>query len=203
MTAPFTPVAVDFEAAYQRGAPPWDTGRPQPAVARLLDQGLVVGSVLDVGCGSGENALLIASRGHVVMGLDGAPTAVAQAREKAAARGLGPPQVQFHHWDALQLARLRKSFDTVLDCGLLHVFDRATRRQYLEAVAEVTASGADLLVLAFSDEEPAGPGPHRLTESEIRDAARSIFAVMDVEPAALERREGPPARAWLARLTRI
>jgi len=193
----------DFEATYREGTPPWDIGRPQPAVQKLLDDGLVAGSVLDLGCGTGENALLIAARGHAVMGLDGAPSAVEQARAKAAARGLGPPQVQFHVWDALQLGRLRKSFDTVLDCGLMHVFDRPTRRQYIQAVAEVTASGADFFVLAFSDEEPAGRGPHRLTESEIRDAARSIFAVMEIEPARLERVDGPPAQAWLARLTRI
>jgi SAM-dependent methyltransferase len=196
-------IDYDFEQSYRQGAPPWEIGAPQPAVARLVEAGLVVGSVLDLGCGTGENAFLLASRGHQVMGLDAAPTAVELARQKAASRGLGPPQVQFHVWDALQLGRLRKSFDTVLDSGLFHVFDRPTRRAYMESVAEVTASGADLLLLCFSDEEPPGPGPHRLTESEIRDAARSIFAVMDLGPERYERRAGPPARAWLARLTRI
>jgi len=193
----------DFEAAYQQGAPPWDLGRPQPAVARLLDAGLITGSVLDLGCGTGENALLVASRGHAVMGLDGAATAVELARQKAAARGLGPPAVQFHRWDALELARLRKSFETVLDCGLFHVFDRPLRRQYVQSVAEVAASGADFFVLCFSDEEPPGPGPHRITESDLREAVRSIFAVMDLETTTLERRAGPPAQAWLARFTKI
>jgi SAM-dependent methyltransferase len=191
----------DFETAYREDTAPWDIGRPQGELVRLAEAGLVVGSVLDLGCGTGENALYLAGRGHAVTGLDGSPTAIAKAREKAAARRVAG--VQFHVWDALELHRLRKSFDTVVDCGLLHVFDRGERRLYAQSVAEVTSPGSDWLVLCFSDEEPAGPGPYRLQESDIRDAVRSIFAVMEVRPAGLERRGHPPAKAWVARLTRI
>jgi cyclopropane fatty-acyl-phospholipid synthase-like methyltransferase len=193
----------DFEARYQAGTTPWDIGRPQGALVRAAEAGLVVGSVLDVGCGTGENGLYLAGRGHVVMGLDASPTAIQRAREKQAARGLTPAQAQFHVWDALQLGRLRKAFDTVIDCGLFHLFDRPTRRRYAQSLVEVMSSGSDLLLLCFSDEEPAGPGPFRLREDEIRDAARSLFATMEIQPAELERVEGPPARAWFARLTKI
>ncbi len=193
----------DFEARYQAGTTPWDIGRPQPALVRAAEAGLVVGSVLDVGCGTGENGLYLAGRGHVVMGLDASPTAVARAREKQAARGVTPAQAQFHVWDALQLGRLRKAFDTVVDCGLFHTFDRPTRRLYAQSLVEVMSSGSDLLLLCFSDEEPEGPGPFRLREDEIRDAVRSMFATMEILPAELERVAGPPARAWFARLTKI
>jgi len=190
-----------FDAVYREGTAPWDIGRPQGAVAALVEAGRFVGSVLDVGCGTGENALLLAARGHQVMGLDGSQEAIAQARRKAAARGLGG--AQFHVWDALQLGRLRKSFDTVLDCGLFHLLDEPQRRTYACSLAEVAPSGSDLWLLCFSDAEPPGPGPHRIQEHELRDAFRSIFAVMEIEAAALERRTGEPARAWLARLTKI
>jgi SAM-dependent methyltransferase len=193
--------ARDFEAIYRAGDAPWEIRRPQPAIVGLAEAGRIVGTVLDVGCGTGENALYLAGRGHLVMGLDRAQTAVALARGKAAERGLGG--AQFHVWDALELGRLRKSFDTVIDCGLFHLFDRDERRRYAQSLTEVTASGSDLYLLCFSDEEPAGPGPHRIAEHEIRDAFRSIFAVMEVAPAALERVAAPPARAWLAKLTRI
>ncbi len=191
----------DFEATYRAGAAPWEIGRPQGAIVRLAEAGLVVGSVLDVGCGTGENALHLAARGHAVMGLDGSETAIALARQKAAARGAA--SAQFHVWDALQLRRLRKTFDTVIDSGLFHVFTDEQRRPYAEALAEVTTSGADVFILCWSDAEPPGPGPRRVAEHELRDAFRSIFAVMDVTPALFEKLEGGPARAWLARLTRI
>jgi SAM-dependent methyltransferase len=191
----------DFEATYQAGAAPWEIGRPQGEIVRLAEAGLVIGTVLDVGCGTGENALHLAARGHAVLGVDGSATAIALARQKAAARGVAG--VQFHVWDALQLRRLRKSFDTVIDSGLFHVFPDEQRRPYAEALAEVTASGSDLFILCWSDEEPPGPGPRRVAEHELRGAFRSIFAVMDVRPALFEKVVGGPARAWLARLTKI
>jgi SAM-dependent methyltransferase len=190
----------DFEASYRSGDAPWDIGGPQAEVVRLAEAGLITGSVLDIGCGTGENALYLAARGHAVFGLDGSATAIELARQKAAARGL---PVQFHAWDALELHRLRKSFETVIDVGLFHVLADEERRRYAESLAEVTAPGSDLFILCFSTEEPPGPGPRRIDESEIRDAFRSLFATMDVQPAGFERRGRPPARALLARLTRI
>jgi cyclopropane fatty-acyl-phospholipid synthase-like methyltransferase len=191
----------DFEATYRAGDVPWEIGRPQAEIVKLAEAGLVVGSVLDVGCGTGENALHLAARGHAVLGVDGSETAVAVARQKAAARGLAG--AQFHLWDALQLRRLRKTFDTVIDSGLFHVFADEQRRPYAESLAEVTASGSDLFILCWSDQEPPGPGPRRVAEWEIRDAFRSIFACMDVQPAVFEKADGVAAKAWLARLTKI
>ena len=190
----------DFEASYRSGDAPWDIGGPQPEVVRLAEAGLITGSVLDIGCGTGENALFLAARGHAVFGLDGSPTAIELARQKAAARGL---PVQFHTWDALALDRLRKSFETVIDVGLFHVLADGDRRRYAESLVEVTAPGSDLFILCFSTEEPPGPGPRRIDEQDIRDAFRSLFATMEVRPAGFERRGRPPARALLARLTRI
>jgi SAM-dependent methyltransferase len=204
-TAPHAggPIAgqADFEAAYRAGTPPWDIGRPQGALVALAEAGRFVGSVLDVGCGTGENALYLAARGHQVWGVDASPTAVAAARQKAAARGLAA--TQFHVWDALQLGRMRKAFDVLVDCGLFHTLAPDQRRLYAQSLAEVAPSGSELFLLCFSDAEPPGPGPHRVEEYEIRDAFRSIFAVLDVEPALFERNGADAARAWLARMTRI
>lgn len=79
---------MGFEWSYQSGTPPWDIGRPQPAIVRLAERGAINGAVLDVGCGTGENALYLAGLGLEVTGVDAAPTAIASAREKAAARGI-------------------------------------------------------------------------------------------------------------------
>ena len=190
----------DFESSYQTGDAPWDIGRPQAEIVALAEAGLIVGSVLDIGCGTGENALYLAGRGHAVFGLDGSATGIERARQKAAERKL---PVQFHVWDALELKRLRKSFETVIDVGLFHVFADGDRRRYAESLAEVTASGSDLFILNWSTEEPPGPGPRRVSEYDITDAFRSTFATMEVKPALFERLGAPPAKALLARLTRI
>src|SRR5512140_1135736 len=124
----------DFEATYQAGTPPWDIGGPQPEIVALVAAGEIVGDVLDVGCGTGENALYLASLGRRVLGVDAAPTAIAKAREKAAARGL---PAAFLVADALDLAKLRRRFETVVDCGLFHTFAPEQRRAYATSLCEV------------------------------------------------------------------
>jgi SAM-dependent methyltransferase len=194
------PSRRDFEAAYRDGTPPWEIGRPQAEIVRLAEEGEIVGDVLDVGCGTGENALHLASLGRRVMGVDGSPAAIALARGKAAARGLDVP---FLVADAMALAALRRRFETAIDSGLFHVFDREERRAYAHSLTEVLSPGSTLHVLCFSDAEPPGPGPQRLEEYAIREAFRSIFAMTRIRPALFERRAAEPAKAWLATLVRI
>jgi 2-polyprenyl-3-methyl-5-hydroxy-6-metoxy-1,4-benzoquinol methylase len=72
-----------WDASYSDGPAPWDIGQPQPAIVRLASKGVFAGSVLDAGCGLGENTLHFASRGLSVLGVDVAETALAIARNKA------------------------------------------------------------------------------------------------------------------------
>ena len=102
-----------FDAAYQ-GTPPWDIGHPQKEFVELVRRGEITGSVLDIGCGTGEHALFFAGEGHDVWGIDSAPLAIRKAQEKAAERRL---TVHFLVMDALDLARLDRKFDTATDSG--------------------------------------------------------------------------------------
>src|SRR5215472_5647278 len=137
-----------WDASYHDGAPPWDIGRPQPAIVRLASEGRFAGAVLDAGCGTGENALHIASLGLRVLGVDVAETALTIAREKAADRGA---EVEFAAADAFELKRLGQMFQTVLDCGLFHTFEGDERTRYVASLASVTEHDETLYVLCFSD----------------------------------------------------
>jgi SAM-dependent methyltransferase len=193
---------VPWDASYQGGTAPWDIGRPQPAVVRLAAEGGFAGAVLDAGCGTGENALHIASLGLSVLGVDVAETAVAIARAKADDRRI---EAEFAAADAFQLERLGRRFETVLDCGLFHTFDADERPEYVASLASVTEHDGTLYVLCFSDEGP-DTGPHPVSQDELRAAfnRRNGWRVEAVEADRIQTRDhGDGAPAWLATIKRI
>ena len=102
-----------FDSAYKDGIPPWDIGRPQREIIRLAENGEISGRVLDAGCGTGENALYLAS-------------------------GI---TINFLVSDALKLQLLRDKFDTVIDCGLFHVFSDEERLVYAASLSSALNPG--------------------------------------------------------------
>jgi SAM-dependent methyltransferase len=190
----------DFEAVYAAGTPPWDIGRPQPAFDNLATSGKLIGRVLDVGCGTGEHALMAASLGYEAVGVDLSVRAIELAKTKAAARGV---EARFMVADALQLVDLGEQFDTVLDCGLFHVLDDAERERYVASVAEVLPPGARYHMLCFSERQPGDWGPRRVTQDEIRDSLTAGWTIESIEPAVIELTWDPAgALAWQVSATR-
>jgi SAM-dependent methyltransferase len=191
-----------FDNAYRDGGTPtWDVGRPQGALVRLARSGRIAGSVLDAGCGTGENALLLAAQGHPVLGVDFAAAAIERAAAKAAHRGL---PVEFLVADALDLAALGRTFDTVLDVGLFHTFSDAERPRYAASLGAALRPGGRVFLLCWSDRNPFGRGPRRISPREIRETFGDGWRVEAVDPEWLETRL-PDGRihAWLARIARV
>jgi SAM-dependent methyltransferase len=158
--------------------------------------------VLDAGCGTGENALHVASLGLSVLGVDVAETALAIARAKADDRGL---EAEFAAADAFELGRLGRTFETVLDCGLFHSFEGEERPRYVASLASVTEHEGTLYVLCFSDDGPE-TGPHPVSQDELRAAFNpgTGWNVASIEPDRVDTRyhdHGAPA--WSATIKRI
>jgi SAM-dependent methyltransferase len=191
-----------WDSSYHDGPAPWDIGRPQPAIVRLASEGGFAGAVLDAGCGTGENALHIAPLGFLVLGVDVAETALAIAREKAKDRGIS---VEFAAADAFQLDRLGRMFETVLDCGLFHTFDRDERTQYAASLASVIEHDGTLYVLCFSDDGPdTGPHPIRQEELGVAFNPSNGWHVVAIKPDRIQTRyhdDGAPA--WFATIKRM
>src|SRR2546421_2189920 len=127
----------DFDFLYAV-TPPWDIGRPQPAFVALAQAGAIRGRVLDVGCGTGEHALMAAELGLDATGVDMATAAIEAAKRKARDRGLS---ARFLVWDAFELAVLDEQFDTVLDSGLFHVFQNDDRPMFVDNLRAVIPAG--------------------------------------------------------------
>ena len=174
---------------------PWDIGRPQPAIVRLAQSKHIVGTVLDVGCGTGDNALYLSSLGLDVCAIDTARAAIDKARSKSLHRGI---RVNFRLADALALPCLGLMFDTVIDSGLFPVFSNEERVEYANNLGAVLMPGGRYFMLCISERDTR-EGPRRVTQAEIRDTFRNGWTITDIQETRVEtliNKSG--ARAWLA-----
>lgn len=190
-----------FDAAYESGVPPWDIDGPQPAFARLVAAGEIAGSVLDLGCGTGEHALHFAANGLQVLGVDASGVAVRRASEKAAERGLG---ARFAEADVQELADLGETFDTITDSGCLHTLSDDAMRAAIRGAHAVLRPGGTYWLMCFN-EHAVGPGPRRITQDDIARLFADGWAVRSIEPAEFQlvNATGFKASAWLARIERV
>jgi 2-polyprenyl-3-methyl-5-hydroxy-6-metoxy-1,4-benzoquinol methylase len=184
-----------FDRAYE-GVPSWETGRPQGAVIRLADAGRIVGSVLDVGCGTGRNSLHLAALGRPILGIDIAATAIERATASAAEQGV---PAEFLRLDAFQLPALGRTFDTITDIGLFHTLQPADRLAYAASLRAAIAPDGRCFVVCWSDRNDFGYGPERVTRGAIRSSFSRGWRVEAIEAETLETRlAGGTAHAWLA-----
>jgi SAM-dependent methyltransferase len=171
-----TPASSRFDEFYRTTTPPWVIGEPQPAIVQLERAGLIRGTVLDVGCGTGEHTILLARLGYDVLGVDFACEAIEQARRNSEAKGIG---ARFEVADAMNLPD-EPRYDTIVDSALFHIFDDTDRRKYVASLHNATQPGGVVHVLALSD-AGRGFGP-QVSGETIRDAFAEGWELEALEP---------------------
>lgn len=155
-----------FRILYALGFTPWD-GHPQSATLRDLIEGtdaVPPGSVLDVGCGTGDSSMYLAHHGWHVTGVDFTPKALDQARAKASG---APAAVNFVHADVTHLrqAGISGPFQLIVDNGCFHGMSDGDRGLYAHEITAAAAPDARLFMVAF---KPSGRfGPAGVDQAEI------------------------------------
>ena len=187
-----------------KGTPPWDISYPQPAFQALMQSGEIKpGRVLDIGCGRGENAILLAMNGCEVTGIDLAKEAISDAKAKAKERHV---KVNFTVGNVLQMDRLFKEseFDIVIDSGLFHVMADEERLLFVQQLYRVLKEGGKYFMLCFSDKEPGEYElPRRLSKAEIKSTFSSLFNISYIKDAIFDTLLNPGSRkAYLLSATR-
>lgn len=183
-----------WEGAYGPGLTPFDLEEPLPWVVALAQQGRIRGRVLDAGCGGGHNALYLARRGHDVVGIDVAPSAISRARHKAGQQGV---RAEFAVGDLVNLASWPGMFDTVIDIGCFHSLYPEDRARYAAALHAACHRGALLHLRCFTDgRQPgfAGPGTAGLSASDLEQSFADGWDIEDLSTAADH--VFPESRTW-------
>jgi SAM-dependent methyltransferase len=174
-----------YNVAYRFFRVPWELG-PRAELVQLLQQDrLRRGRAIDLGCGTGANAIFLAAHGFDVTGVDFAPAALDKARGRAAAAGVG---VRFIEGDLTALPPDLGRFDLLLDYGTLDDLPPRKRASYVENVVPLAAPGAQFLLWGFEWpprwwERAIGLPP--LVPGEVQDRFGGAF---DVERVAASER---------------
>lgn len=196
----------DWNSRYaEEGNQPWDTGAPDEHLVACVTAGQVTPSrTLEVGCGTGTNALWLAAHGFDVLGTDVAPLAIEKARAKLAAAGDAARRCRFEVVDFLAADPAGGPFDFVFDRGCFHIFDDdATRAKFAARVAALLAPNGQWLSLIGSTEGPArDSGPPRRTVREVMAALEPVVEVVELRSIYFEALIETPAKAWLCRARR-
>lgn len=192
-----------WDRAYRQGArAPWDTGRPSSDLRQAISEKWIApGRALELGCGTGTNAVYLAQSGFDVTAIDVAPTALAMARQKAAKAGVN---VRWLWADVLNPPMYLPQFDFVYDRGCYHGVRRTSAQEYVETLRRVTRPGSLVLILAGNANEPGSGGPPRVTEQEIRADFSRDFEILRLDTTRFDTptadRQG--ALAWSILLER-
>jgi SAM-dependent methyltransferase len=163
----------------QPGQAPWDTGRPSAELQRLLaKKKLTPCRAVELGCGTGTNAIWLAQQGFDVTAIDISPKAIEIAQAKAAEAGV---QVRFLQADVFALPDLGLPFPFFFDRGCYHVVRRVDVAGFLCSLESITAARAEGLVLTGNAKEPHSPGPPVVSEGEIRKELGGAFETVGLE----------------------
>lgn len=161
---PYSP--PDWEAMYRDGTPAWETGNPAGELIRVLDEGIVSpGTTLEVGCGTGADAVYLAQRGFEVTAVDSSPLAVERAHRRAELAGV---PVCFVLDDVFEFVRTGERYDFVYDAGFYHFIRRYDLTRYVDLLWRTTRPGSYYLALVGGVGEEAEGGPPQVSEEEIR-----------------------------------
>lgn len=203
---------VYVKAKAEKRVVPWDIGGPQPALAAAA--GAINGRVLDVGAGTGDNAIWVASLDSVseVTSVDLSPDAVEEARGRLANAQPAPrAPLSFALGDVFALPTDWTAFDTLLDSAVFHcIGDDDAQKRYLAAVTPRVKLGGRAVMLVFSDKngEP-WVGPRRISEAHARKLwteAGWCVDSLDMEARykdAMGRHEGLGGHSMLMIATRV
>jgi methyl halide transferase len=192
------PPDIDWQQRYATNDTPWDTHLPSAELVAIIEQiGIAPSRVLEIGCGTGVNAVHLARQGFDVTAMDLSPLAIERAKHRAAEAGV---RVNFFAGDAFNLPDLGQPFPFVFDRGVYHCLRQVNLPAFVATLRRVTAPGSLYLTLAGNaNDAPREVGPPVVHAHEICRELSGPFDLIQLRECRFETsREGPAPLAWSA-----
>jgi 2-polyprenyl-3-methyl-5-hydroxy-6-metoxy-1,4-benzoquinol methylase len=177
-----------FEFRYLLSRAPWDTNISPPELLAFLERS-PPGRAIDLGCGTGTNAITMAKRGWQVSGIDFSALAILRARRNARAAGT---QIDFHYGDVVKLQGIQGLFDLGLDIGCYHSLSIQDRLRYARNLAQRIKPGGTMLLYTFL--EPENQRRRWPTETSVQDCFGEAYEILTADHGVDRQRPS----AWFA-----
>lgn len=193
----------DWDDFYRQGTPSWDTGLLEPDFERLIESNIIPrrASVLEIGCGSGIEALYLAQKRYEITAVDCSAMAIDRAHSRARERNLW---LRIVHEDIFKFTNQAKAtYDFVYDIGFYHFIRRHFLTHYIDLLWRITKPGSYYYTLAGSDEEEFDPEYVRqnflptVSEDDILNELGTLFEVVEIKHGTIySRAQKDPFPAW-------
>lgn len=168
---------------------PWYRKKLDQDIAKeLKERNISHGEVLDLGTGPGTQAFELMKLGFTVTGSDVSFSAIKEAKKLS-------KDIEFIIDDILN-TKLKNKFDIILDRGCFHVFDPEFRKPYIKNIKKLLKTNGLIFLKCFSDREPeTGNGPHRISESILKDLFNKEFHIEKIVHTEFRGKRKPNPKA--------
>ncbi|NHJ21703.1 MAG: class I SAM-dependent methyltransferase [Candidatus Lokiarchaeota archaeon] len=187
-----------FDRRYS-GIAPWDYNKPHTVIKELVQKKGINGRVLDMGCGTGNDAIFLALKGFEVVGIDFSTLAIKKAKEKIKDKKL---ELKFLEEDVFNITSYIGTFDTIIDCGLFHGLTENLKESYVKILSQLLNKKGVFYLLCFSSLMPETFCPQRVSQREINEFFSDGWSIDSIEKRGLEGAIGD-ALIWLATIKKI
>lgn len=188
---------MPFQERYKRGNTPWEIHRADHNLINSVQETPIAPcSVVDIGCGTGNNTIWLQQQNFNAIGIDSSEIAIKRAREKATEAGVDCP---FYLLDFLGDTIPGAPFDFAFDRGCFHHFLEYDKlHQFADNVHLLLKDkGLWLTLTGSADETRQGPGPPQLSARQIVSAVEPFFEILSLVSNHFDTDLPVPAKNWV------